>query len=322
MPHTRLSPSASSSPMASHVVSWGGDEHSVSPVLSTTLSFVSAASIPVTPERSPRTNLFIRHPKYFFLDGNVTFLVDHILYCVHRYFFCRDSIYFSNRYNQLDIRDHAALPNFISLGNVECKDFDAFLAVLYPESFEENDLSYEEWKSVLHLSTRWGFASLRRLALASIKPPTPYDRLILARTYSVDHWVVPALSALCERTAPLTLFEARQMDIEDVVLVASVREDIRSHKLRVHTDDIPRHVEAARAMIPTRGRGIDDPSTTRREAAEQASWPPDSKQTTKKEDDAHESGGEQSQEVVGKTKAQMGNQSHIMRDMRQEVRGK
>jgi hypothetical protein len=59
--------------------------------------------------------------------------VDHILYCVHRYFFCRDSIYFSNRFNQLDIRDYAALPNFISLGNVECKDFDAFLAVLYPE---------------------------------------------------------------------------------------------------------------------------------------------------------------------------------------------
>ena len=79
--------------MAFHVVSRGGDEHTVSPVLSSVLSFVSAVSMPVTPERSPdaqeafravesRTNLFVRHPKYFFLDGNVTFLVNYIPSCV------------------------------------------------------------------------------------------------------------------------------------------------------------------------------------------------------------------------------------------------
>jgi len=96
---------------------------------------------------------------------------------------------------------------------------------------------------------------MRKLALATIKPPTPYDRLILARTYSVDHWMVPALSALCERTTPLTLYEALQMDIEDVVLVATVREDIRSHKLRIDADDISRHVEAARAVRLASGQG-------------------------------------------------------------------
>jgi len=110
--------------------------------------------------------------------------------------------------------------------------------------FEGNHFSYEEWKSVLHLSTRWGFASIRRLALGSIEPPTPHDRLLLARTYSVDDWVFPALSALCERTAPLSLSEARQMSIEDVVLVSTVREDIRSHALQVDLDEIPLRVEA------------------------------------------------------------------------------
>jgi len=97
---------------------------------------------------------------------------------------------------------------------------------------------------VLHLSTRWGFASIRRLALGSIEPPTPHDRLLLARTYSVDDWVVPALSALCERTTPLSLSEARQMSIEDVVLVSTVREDIRSHALQVDSAEIPLRVEA------------------------------------------------------------------------------
>ena len=97
---------------------------------------------------------------------------------------------------------------------------------------------------MLHLSTRWGFVSIRRLALGSIKPPTPHDRLLLARTYSVDGWVVPALSALCERTTPLSLSEARQMSIEDVVLVSTVREDIRGHALQVDSAEIPLLVEA------------------------------------------------------------------------------
>ena len=113
--------------------------------------------------------------------------------------------------------------------------------------FEGHALSFEQWKSVLHLSTRWGFASLRRLALGSIEPPTPFDQLLLARAYSVDHWVLPALSALCERTVPLSLSEARGMNIEDVVLVTTVREDIRHHTLQVDPDEIPHCIEAAQA---------------------------------------------------------------------------
>jgi len=97
---------------------------------------------------------------------------------------------------------------------------------------------------VLHLSTRWDFASIRKLALGSIEPPTPHDRLLLERTYSIDDWVVPALSASCERTTPLSLSEARQMSIEDVVLVSTVREDIRSNVLQVDSAEIPLRVEA------------------------------------------------------------------------------
>lgn len=156
----------------------------------------------------------------------------------------------------------------MSLNDTERKDFDAFLSILYPEygwcsvvlqladrgaymyrNFGETDLTYEEWKSVLHLSTRWGFTSIRRLALTTIKPPTPHDQLLLARTYSVDEWVVPALSALCGRTEPLTLSEARQMDIEDVVLVVTVRESIRSRALQAKVAEISRYVEAAQAGI-------------------------------------------------------------------------
>ena len=125
--------------------------------------------------------------------------------------------------------------------------------------FEKHGLCYEEWVSVLHLSTRWGFASLRKLALASINPPTPHDQLLLARRYSIEDWVLPALSSLCERTAPLSLDEARQMKIEDVVTVATVRENIRHCTLRVDVAEIPRRIEATLAGKLSSYEGVDVP---------------------------------------------------------------
>ncbi|KAH9073517.1 hypothetical protein EDB83DRAFT_2219399 [Lactarius deliciosus] len=200
---------------------------------------------------------FIRHDTYFFKDGNVTFLVGGTLYCVHRYFFSRDSVYFSTRFAQLGIRDHEALPTIISIGDIERKDFEALLSVLYPTNFEGHELTYEQWKSVLHLSTRWGFASLRKHSLKSITPPTPHDQFVLARTYSVDHWVLPALTALCERSWPLSLDEAQQMSMEDVVLVARVREEIRGGVLRVDAANIRHHIEMAQAGNPSHPVGDD-----------------------------------------------------------------
>ena len=85
--------------------------------------------------------------------------------------------------------------------------------------------------------------------------------------------MVPALSALCEREAPLSLDEARQMDVEDVVLVATVREDIRSCNLQVDVAEIPHRVEAARAGKPVQFDSVDvSPAvpTTRSGAVERA----------------------------------------------------
>jgi len=134
-------------------------------------------------------------------------------------------------------------------------------------NFEENDLCYEEWKSVLHLSTCWSFSSICKLALSSTEPPTLHDQLLLACAYSVDDWVVPALSALCERTTPLTLSEACQMNIEDVVVVSTVREHIRDHTIQVNATEIPLCVEAEqlialshRVLPPSSRKSEDDTS--------------------------------------------------------------
>jgi hypothetical protein len=111
-------------------------------------------------------------------------------------------------------------------------------------NFEGNDFSYKEWKSVLHLSTCWGFASIHRLAFSSIKPLMAHDSLLLACTYLVNDWVIPALSTLCKRMTPLSLSEAWQMSIKDVVLISTIREDIHGHALQVDLAKIPLWVEA------------------------------------------------------------------------------
>ena len=179
-----------------------------------------------------------------------------------------------------------------SLSYIQSKVSDPFFSSAHLStcrSFEENDLCYEEWKSVLHLSTRWSFGSIRKLALSSIEPPTPHDRLLLARTYSVDDWVVPSLSALCERTTPLTLSEARQMNIEDVVLVSTVREHTRGRTLQVDVAEIPLRVEAEQLIALSRGIPPDlhfPPHFPKGEA----SLPMDSKRATR-EGDTHEKDG-------------------------------
>jgi len=157
-----------------------------------------------------------------------------------------------------------------SLSYIQSKISDPFFSpacLSMCRNFEEHDLCYEEWKSVLHLSTRWSFSLIRKLALSSIKPPTLHDRLLLVHAYSVDDWVVPALSALCERMTPLTLSEALQIDIKDVILVSTVRGHIRDCTIQVNAAEIPLRVEAEqlialghRILLPSLRKLEDDTS--------------------------------------------------------------
>jgi len=176
----------------------------------------------------------VPHEHFFFDDGNITFLVEGTLYRVHRYFFCRDSSDFKDRLSRLSTQLESTpdSPPVIQLDDVKSVDFEAFLSVLYPQNFNTiEERSFEEWSSILDLSTRWGFAGIRNLAIRCLKPPSPLRRLLLARKYAVEEWVNPALLELCERPEPLSLDEARHMNFEDVVLVGSVRQNVRSTTL-------------------------------------------------------------------------------------------
>ena len=72
------------------------------------------------------------------------------------------------------------------------------------------------------------------------------------------------------------------MDIEDVVLVATVREDIRTHELQVDAAEIPRRVEAMQAGKHVHVDSVDvSPAVPTSGAVEQASSSLDQKRTSK-----------------------------------------
>jgi hypothetical protein len=110
--------------------------------------------------------------------------------------------------------------------------------------------SFEEWSAILDLSTRWGFTTIRNLAIRCTKPPNPLDRLLLARKHAVEAWTLPALLELCSRPEPLSLEEARRMDFEDVLLVGSVRQSVRSSALTVDGTAIGNLVRAWKGGQP------------------------------------------------------------------------
>ncbi|KAI0250056.1 hypothetical protein BJV78DRAFT_1323137 [Lactifluus subvellereus] len=179
---------------------------------------------------------YVQHKRFFLDDGNITFLgasvqVEGILYRVHRYFFCRDSNEFGERLSRLSAQQGpSSTPGpIISLDDVKSADFDTFLSVLYPLDFNMLEKrSFEEWSSILDLSTRWGFTSIRDLAT----------------------WALPTLLELCERPQPLSVDEARLMNCKDIVLVGSVRESVRSHTLSVHPAEIKDCIEAWKKKEP------------------------------------------------------------------------
>ncbi|KAI0315208.1 hypothetical protein OF83DRAFT_372581 [Amylostereum chailletii] len=116
----------------------------------------------------------------------------------------------------------------IALDGVSARDLDALLSVFYPQNYDGGDLSTQsQWTSVLKLTTLWSISSIRSLAIRRLDALMgPFDRLVAARAYNVDHWIEPALTSLCARVAPLELEEIKKMKPEDIAVVARIRERV------------------------------------------------------------------------------------------------
>lgn len=164
------------------------------------------------------------HERYYFKDGNVTFLLEDVLFRVHRFFFERDSA----RFRDVILKDLNSDPRDVIVRLTDCTavDFERFLGVLYPVAFHQHDATtMDEWRSILALSTQWGFESIRLLAIREVfSLASPIDKIVLGRQYDIRVWLPDAYEAVCLREDPLSDEEAERIGAKDTARVARLRE--------------------------------------------------------------------------------------------------
>ncbi|KAF9478099.1 hypothetical protein BDN70DRAFT_895954 [Pholiota conissans] len=192
----------------------------------------------------------IRHSRFYFPDGNIIFLLDNVLFKVHRYFFQRDSPVFSAMFTlphpERDTAEGEMDEKPVKLTGFTPTDFERFLTLLYPKDFTKTELTgTEAWISVLKIATQFEFASLRALAITRIRNflVNAPERIAVAKQYGIDNWLVQAYTDLCTRDEPLTLEEGRKVGLEDVIDLYRVRALIR------YSSNLNRHHDTIRALV-------------------------------------------------------------------------
>ncbi|KZP33840.1 hypothetical protein FIBSPDRAFT_678875, partial [Athelia psychrophila] len=116
--------------------------------------------------------------------------------------------------------------NPLILEDITVSHFDNFLSILYPYEYGLFTAStVEEWTAILSLADRWGFKSIRALAVKKLGPiASEIDYIVLGRKYGVDKWLSDAYEAVCRRDMPLTLEEGRRLGVDDVIRINNIRQ--------------------------------------------------------------------------------------------------
>lgn len=183
--------------------------------------------------------------------------MDHIQFKVHRYFFERESAYFSAKLTT-PVSPGTPLQgagdgNAIVVEGVTPVEFARFLWVFYnpyvlhpyptthsitdshhlpPRSrYSIYEAEIEEWETILRLAHRWEFPEVKRLAIRELEKKDILDvrRVKLYQENDVDrNFLVPRYAALCEREAPLTFREGLDLGMETALMIAHGREEVRS----------------------------------------------------------------------------------------------
>ncbi|KZT03910.1 uncharacterized protein LAESUDRAFT_683082 [Laetiporus sulphureus 93-53] len=177
----------------------------------------------------------LRHPEFYFEDGNLVILVEGTLFRVFRSSFTRHSAVWRELF--LLPEPAECIPEGLSddsplfLSGISSVDFERLLWIIYPPRYGvHNAHGIDAWVSILDLAIRWEFADIRALAIRELQSleMSAVDKIILSRRFDIrDQWAIAAYVALCERPTPLTLEEANRLGIDSAVRIAQLREQLR-----------------------------------------------------------------------------------------------
>ncbi|KAJ2936054.1 hypothetical protein H1R20_g1040, partial [Candolleomyces eurysporus] len=176
-----------------------------------------------------------RHHTYYIPSADLSFLLGHVQFRVHRYFFERESAFFKGKLTTPmspgAVRLGSSDADPLVLEDVRAEDFERLLWVFYNPRYSLYDAKVDDWSVILSLAHRWGFAEVKSLAVRELekKEFEPIDRIVYYQTNDVDrNLLIPHYASVCARQAPLTLAEGIKLGMETTLVIASAREYIRA----------------------------------------------------------------------------------------------
>lgn len=166
-----------------------------------------------------------KHHQYYLRDGNVAFVVEKHLFRVHRHFFERESEFFSHYFTTSGEADGTDDKPFAL--DVKSEDFAKFLWVWYNPRYRYGGQSKETWLVIITLATRWGFDSMRELAIRQLErySMSPVDRIALYKEYQIDKkLLIPSYIDLCKSPTLPSPADAQRLQLETILRIADARE--------------------------------------------------------------------------------------------------
>ncbi|KAG5652750.1 hypothetical protein H0H81_003837 [Sphagnurus paluster] len=175
-----------------------------------------------------------KHEKYFLNGGDLYFLIEHVHFRVHRYFFERESPFFQSRLctpaSPGAARQGSTEGTAIVLDDLRSDDFAKFLWVFYNPKYSLYKTTPADWKIILRLAHLWQFQEVKNLVVRELEKLElgDVDRIATYHRYDVDRrLLIPRYAALCEREEPLTLHEGMELGLETTLMIARAREYAR-----------------------------------------------------------------------------------------------
>ena len=96
------------------------------------------------------------------------------------------------------------------------------------QGLEEAKFSRDDWYNLLSISHRYGCEGVRQRSIREIdklRPPVDdVEKIVMAKRFGVDGWLLPACVALVERSTPLTYVEAEKLGLGITVPLSEARE--------------------------------------------------------------------------------------------------
>lgn len=162
----------------------------------------------------------------------VVFQADDVLFRVPRHHLENQSAFFKDMFTvpvptgYLPDGNSAEQP--IMLNRVHSDDFRQLLRVLYPRNpGQADELSIEQWASVLSLALMFDFPAIEQLAQDSmdfILRSKPVDRWTMGIRFDIKHWKQLAVQQLVRRAEPFSQEDLERLGPETLLKLAALRE--------------------------------------------------------------------------------------------------